>query len=95
MLQIESLKEIVAAGIVRENEPMSAHTTFRIGGPAKVFVSPNNIEKIIKTIELLKKEKCDYFILGNGSNLLAADEGYDGIVVSTESLKDLNIERED
>ena len=74
---------------------MSRHTTFRIGGPAKVFVSPDNIEKIIKTIELLKNEKCDYFILGNGSNLLVADEGYDGIVVSTESLKDLNIERED
>ena len=80
---------------VAESEPMSRHTTFRIGGPAKVFVSPDNIEKIIKTIELLKNEKCDYFILGNGSNILAADEGYDGVVVSTGNLKNLNIEREE
>ena len=53
------------------------------------------IIKIIKTIELLKKEEQEYFILGNGSNLLVADEGYNGIVVSTENLKELNIEKED
>lgn len=92
---VKKLIDINGEKQVAESEPMSRHTTFRIGGPAKVFVSPDNIEKIIKTIELLKNEKCDYFILGNGSNLLVADEGYDGIVVSTESLKDLNIERED
>lgn len=92
---VKKLIDINGEKKVAESEPMSRHTTFRIGGPAKVFVSPDNIEKIIKTIELLKNEKCDYFILGNGSNLLVADEGYDGIVVSTESLKDLNIERED
>ncbi len=77
------------------SEPMSRHTTFRIGGPAKIFVSPDNIEKIIKTIELLKKEEEEYFVIGNGSNLLVADEGYDGIVVSTENLKNVNIEKED
>ena len=80
---------------VSESEAMSRHTTFRIGGPARVFVSPDNIDKIINTIELLKKEEQEYFILGNGSNLLVADEGYNGIVVSTENLKELNIEKED
>lgn len=80
---------------VRTLEPMSRHTTFRIGGPAKVFVTPDNIEKIIKTVNLIREEKQEYFILGNGSNLLVADEGYDGIVISTENLKDLNIEKED
>lgn len=92
---VKKLIDINGEKQVAESEPMSRHTTFRIGGPAKVFVSPDNIEKIIKTIELLKNEKCDYFILGNGSNILAADEGYDGVVVSTENLKNLNIERED
>lgn len=92
---VKKLIDINGEKQVAESEPMSRHTTFRIGGPAKVFVSPDNIEKIIKTIELLKNEKCDYFILGNGSNILAADEGYDGVVVSTENLKNLNIEREE
>lgn len=92
---VKKLIDINGEKRVAESEPMSRHTTFRIGGPAKVFVSPDNIEKIIKTIELLKNEKCDYFILGNGSNILAADEGYDGVVVSTENLKNLNIEREE
>lgn len=92
---VKKLIDINGKQCVSESEAMSRHTTFRIGGPAKVFVSPDNIEKIIKTIELLKKEEQEYFILGNGSNLLVADEGYKGIVVSTENLKELNIEKED
>ena len=56
---VKKLIDINGEKQVAESEPMSRHTTFRIGGPAKVFVSPDNIEKIIKTIELLKNEKCD------------------------------------
>lgn len=91
---VKKLIDINGEEQIRMHEPMSRHTTFRIGGPAKVFVSPNNIEKIIKTINLLRKENTEYFILGNGSNLLVADEGYEGIVVSTENLKNVNIEKE-
>lgn len=92
---VKKLIDINGEQCVSESEAMSRHTTFRIGGPARVFVSPDNIDKIINTIELLKKEEQEYFILGNGSNLLVADEGYNGIVVSTENLKELNIEKED
>ena len=90
---VKKLIDINGEQCVSESEAMSRHTTFRIGGPARVFVSSDNIDKIIKTIELLKKEEQEYFILGNGSNLLVA--GYNGIVVSTENLKELNIEKED
>lgn len=92
---VKKLIEINGEQQVSMSEPMSRHTTFRIGGPAKVFVSPDNIEKIIKTIELLKKEEMEYFILGNGSNLLVADKGYTGIIVSTENIKSASIEKED
>lgn len=92
---VKKLIDINGEQCVSESEAMSRHTTFRIGGPARVFVSSDNIDKIINTIELLKKEEQEYFILGNGSNLLVADEGYNGIVVSTENLKELNIEKED
>ena len=66
---VKKLIDINGEQCVSESEAMSRHTTFRIGGPARVFVSPDNIDKIINTIELLKKEEQEYFILGNGSNL--------------------------
>ena len=62
-------------------EPMKRHTTFRIGGPAEVFVMPRTIEEIQKTLEICRREKLSYFILGNGSNLLVSDEGYRGVII--------------
>ena len=62
-------------------EPMKRHTTFRIGGPAEVFVMPRTIEEIQKTLEICRREKLPYFILGNGSNLLVSDEGYRGVII--------------
>ena len=57
-------------------EPMKRHTTFRIGGPAEVFVMPRTIEEIQKTLEICRREKLSYFILGYGSILLVSDQGY-------------------
>ena len=53
-------------------EPMKRHTTFRIGGPAEVFVMPGNLEEMQRILEICRTEDLPYFILGNGSNLLAA-----------------------
>ena len=63
------------------NEMMNKHTTFELGGPAKFFIIPKSINKIIKVLLLCKKYSIDYFILGNGSNLLVSDKGYDGLVI--------------
>lgn len=62
------------------NEPMSKHTTFKIGGNAEIFVKLRNIEQIEKTIELSRKIKKPLKIIGNGSNILVKDEGIKGIV---------------
>lgn len=62
------------------NEPMSKHTTFKIGGNAEIFVKLRSIEQIEKTIELSKKIKKPLKIIGNGSNILVKDEGIKGIV---------------
>lgn len=62
------------------NEPMSKHTTFKIGGNAEIFVKVRNIEQIEKTIELSRKIKKPLKIIGNGSNILVKDEGIKGIV---------------
>ena len=63
------------------NEEMKKHTSFKIGGPADVFVAPKNEEEVIGVIEYLKKEDIAYTVIGNGSNLLVADSGIRGCVV--------------
>ena len=76
---LESIKKLGLA--VKTNEPLASHTTFKIGGPADFFVEVEEEEKLLKLIKLLKELKLPYFILGGGSNLLVADEGFRGVVV--------------
>ena len=75
----------------RMNEPMSEHTTFRIGGCADIFVIPDNTDKLITAIKAVKKSNIDYYVVGRGSNLIFPDDGYKGIVVSTEGLKNISV----
>lgn len=66
-----------------ENELMSEHTTFRIGGPADLFVVPTIVEGLAAVVSACNKEGIYCFILGNGSNVLVSDKGIRGVVVST------------
>ena len=75
------LKSTLEADSILENELMKKHTTFKIGGPAKYFVKPKTVNQIIDVIKLCNKYKVNYFILGNGSNLLVSDNGYNGVVI--------------
>lgn len=63
------------------DEPMSKHTTFRVGGPADYFVMPQSTEEVQKVIALCKEMEMPYYVLGNGSNLLVSDAGYRGVIV--------------
>lgn len=67
------------------NEPMKNHTTFKIGGNADFVVLPENIDEVINLIKFLKEEKINYFVMGNGSNLLVKDEGYRGVIIKLGS----------
>ena len=60
---------------------MNRHTTFRIGGPADYFLLPSSSEEVKGILEICKEESLQYFILGNGSNLLVSDEGYRGVII--------------
>ena len=64
-----------------ENEPMALHTTFKIGGPARLAVFPKNENEISEVIKKCKEENVRYMVVGNGSNLLVADEGIDAVVI--------------
>lgn len=77
----------------RKDEPMKKHTTFRIGGPARFFYVPKNIEELKLIIQYCKNEKLKYMIVGNGSNMLFLDEGFDGAVICVgSSMGNINVD---
>ena len=78
---LNELKEKIDASWVRENEPMKLHTTFRVGGPADVLVTPDT-ESLPEVIGLCKKHNLPYYVIGNGSNLLVGDKGIRGVVIA-------------
>ena len=82
IFEIDRLEQIVGKDRVRKEEPLAKHTTFRIGGPAKWFVEPDSAEQLAACIKYLEEVQMQWYILGNGSNLLVADEGYDGVILS-------------
>lgn len=73
------------------SEPMSAHTSFKIGGPASVFIVPKTEEQLIVLIKELKRLSCDYFILGKGSNLLVSDDGINIPVICLNELQEISV----
>lgn len=77
---------------VLEEEPMAGRTTFRIGGPARWFLCPRDETQAAQVLALCRREGIVPFFLGNGSNLLVADEGYEGVVLSTRRLNRLEEE---
>lgn len=78
---IEKLCGVLGSDAVRREEPMKAHTSFRIGGPAELFLTPENAAQLAEAIQILRRHEIPVFILGNGSNLLVRDKGIRGAVV--------------
>lgn len=89
---INAIEQIVSVSNVLENEPMSRHTTFRTGGPASLFIRPENKDQLVEVMALIKKLGTEFFVLGNGSNLLVSDEGFDGVVISLSKMNDIHLE---
>lgn len=66
---------------VLENEPMSRHTSFRIGGPARLFVTPHSEEGLVQCLRICRREGIRPLTVGNGTNLLVSDSGINGAVI--------------
>lgn len=91
-MQAELVK-ILDEDRVMTDEPMKAHTTFRVGGPADYFVDVKSAEEIANVIALCKERGVAYYILGNGSNLLVGDKGYRGVVIRIfRSMNEVTVE---
>jgi UDP-N-acetylmuramate dehydrogenase len=71
----------------KKNISLAPYTTFKIGGAAKYFYTVKSIEDLTGAVKLAKKEGLPFFILGNGSNVLVSDKGFDGVVIKIENCK--------
>ena len=93
-MQLEAFKAALLKTNVEflENENMSLHTTFKIGGAADVFIRVKSTEELENTLKLAKEYSVPYFILGKGSNLLVSDLGIEGAVISTKLLENIKVE---
>ncbi|MBP5325436.1 MAG: UDP-N-acetylmuramate dehydrogenase [Pseudobutyrivibrio sp.] len=77
----EDITKNFPKALVLTEEPMKGHTTFRIGGPADIYIEPD-YASIIPLVQYLKEQDVPFMVIGNGSNLLVSDEGIDGVVIS-------------
>ena len=78
----------------RQNEPMRAHTTFKIGGEADIFIIPASPAALIYAVKKCNELEIPYFILGNGSNLLVSDGGIEGAVISLSGINGISSDGE-
>ena len=86
------LSNVINKKLIYKNEPMSKHTSFKIGGNADIFVKITTIDELKAILEFTNEKKIPLTIIGNGTNLLVQDGGIRGIVIKLE-LKDFKIKR--
>ena len=92
---IKRLEQAVESDQFLREEPMKKHITFRVGGPAACFLTPSTKEQIREILHICQEEKTPYFILGNGSNLLVSDQGFDGVVLQVyKNMNQVTVEGE-
>lgn len=81
---------------IKYNELMSQHTSFKVGGPADIFIEPADLEELKKALGFVKKHNIPYYVIGNGTNLLIGDKGIRGAVIKVgENFGDIEISGEE
>lgn len=91
---MQALREIVGAEHVHEQEPLAAHTTFKIGGPAEVLVEPGSIDEVQRIVRLCHEQSLPWRVIGFGSDLLVSDTGVEGIIIKiAERLSRIHVNR--
>ncbi|WP_242282237.1 UDP-N-acetylmuramate dehydrogenase [Bacillus cereus group sp. BfR-BA-01346] len=90
------VNELIEANVGRVlvDEPLARYTTMKIGGPADILIVPKRVAGIEKTLQLVKKYKTKWTVIGRGSNLLVSDLGIEGVVIRLgEGLDHLEVEK--
>ncbi len=88
---LKQLNSLVGEDNILIDEEMSKHTSFKTGGPADIYIKPRTEEIASNLVWYLNETGREYFILGNGSNLLVSDLGYRGVVVDLSYLNDIEV----
>lgn len=78
-------------GQVIENEPMYKHTTYKVGGPAKIFVRAKDIDSLILILKYCRDHHIKRMVIGNGSDLLFSDKEYDGVIISMKAFHEVKM----
>ena len=78
---LSEIASVVGEKNIYENEPMAARLTMKVGGPARYFFEPKDKAALTGLIRILYKENIPYYVLGNGSNVIAREEGFDGVII--------------
>lgn len=81
----ETLKKLIPEEQIHLQEPMSRHTTFRVGGPADCLIEIGSIDEMRRILHYLEQTQLPFLVQGNGSNLLIGDKGYRGVVLQVGS----------
>jgi UDP-N-acetylmuramate dehydrogenase len=88
----KKLKEMLNPKDIKIDEPMKNHTSFRVGGPVDILVTPENSQQVIEVIKLCKADNMPCYIIGNGSNLLIRDAGIRGVVIKLCKLNEIRVD---
>lgn len=91
-LELQTMLKDKDFGKILFDEPMKNHTTFKIGGPADVMIIPSTEEELVKAVRFCRNNNIDFFVMGNGSNLLVRDGGIRGVVIKVyEGVNDIRV----
>ena len=86
------LKSATKEENIELNVEMKKHTSFKVGGPVDVLVTPESYDEVVNIIKICKGEGIPYYIIGNGSNLLIKDGGLRGIAIKLSKLNKISVE---
>jgi len=89
---IKQINKVTSKENIMIDEPMENHTSFKVGGPADILVTPENVIEVQSIVKICKENNIDYYLIGNGSNLLVRDGGIRGIVIKLCKLNQINVD---
>jgi UDP-N-acetylmuramate dehydrogenase len=89
---IKHLDKVIDRANIKVDEPMKNHTSFKVGGPADILVTPEAIEEVKAVIKICIENGVKYYLVGNGSNLLVRDGGIRGVVIKLSKLNKIEVE---
>jgi len=94
MTVYDVIHPLLPEGLVLANEPMSTHTSFKIGGPAEVYVTPENTSQMSKVWQACTDAGYPITVLGGGCNVLVSDQGIKGVVIVTNRMSNIEVDAE-